>query len=164
PSWLESQGVMLDGSARQMLHEAEQAGATAILVAVDQQFQAVISVADKIKDSSAKAIAELQERGLRVVLLTGDNKSVAAEVAGQVGIKEEDVFAGVFPADKAKAISTLQEQGKVVAMVGDGVNDAPALAQADLGIAMGSGTDVAIEAADITLMGNDLHQVTQAID
>ena len=164
PSWLESQGVMLDESARQMLHEAEQAGATAILVAVDQQFQAVISVADKIKDSSAKAIAELQERGLRVVLLTGDNKSVAAEVAGQVGIKEEDVFAGVFPADKAKAISTLQVQGKVVAMVGDGVNDAPALAQADLGIAMGSGTDVAIEAADITLMGNDLHQVTQAID
>ena len=155
---------MLDESARQMLHEAEQAGATAILVAVDQQFQAVISVADKIKDSSAKAIAELQERGLRVVLLTGDNKSVAAEVAGQVGIKEEDVFAGVFPADKAKAISTLQVQGKVVAMVGDGVNDAPALAQADLGIAMGSGTDVAIEAADITLMGNDLHQVTQAID
>ncbi|MFJ2316531.1 heavy metal translocating P-type ATPase [Glutamicibacter sp. NPDC087661] len=163
-SWLEAQGASLDDSAKAMLAQAEQAGATAILVAVDQQFQAVISVADKIKDSSAKAIAELQERGLRVVLLTGDNQSVATEVAAQVGIKAEDVFAGVFPAGKAQAITSLQEQGKVVAMVGDGVNDAPALAQADLGIAMGSGTDVAIEAADITLMGNDLHQVTQAID
>jgi Cu+-exporting ATPase len=163
-SWLELQGTVLDATAMAMLEEAEQSGTTAILVSVDQQFQAVISVADKIKDTSAKAIGELQDRGLRVVLLTGDNKSVATKVAAQVGIKAEDVFAGVFPADKAKAITALQEQGKVVAMVGDGVNDAPALAQADLGIAMGSGTDVAIEAADITLMGNDLHQVTQAID
>ena len=163
-SWLLSQGTILTAQAEKMLAEAEQAGATAILVSVDRSFQAVISVADKVKDSSAQAIAQLQQRGLRVVLLTGDNQSVAAKVAAQVGIKAEDVFAGVFPADKAKAISSLQESGRVVAMVGDGVNDAPALAQADLGIAMGSGTDVAIEAADITLMGNDLHQVTQAID
>ena len=163
-SWLQSQGTELDQAALDMLEEAEQAGATAILVSMDHQFQAVISVADKVKDSSAQAIAQLQQRGLRVVLLTGDNQSVATKVAAQVGIKADDVFAGVFPADKAKAISSLQAEGKVVAMVGDGVNDAPALAQADLGIAMGSGTDVAIEAADITLMGNDLHQVTQAID
>ena len=163
-SWLLSQGTILTAQAEKMLAEAEQAGATAILVSVDRSFQAVISVADKVKDSSAQAIAQLQQRGLRVVLLTGDNQSVATKVAAQVGIKADDVFAGVFPADKAKAISSLQEAGRVVAMVGDGVNDAPALAQADLGIAMGSGTDVAIEAADITLMGNDLHQVTQAID
>ena len=164
PSWLESTGTVLDSEAHALLAEAEAAGATAILVSVDQQFQAIISVADQIKDSSAAAIAQLQQRGLRVVLLTGDNPSVAEKVAAKVGIDPQDVFAGVFPADKAKAISSLQEQGKVVAMVGDGVNDAPALAQADLGIAMGSGTDVAIEAADITLMGNDLNQVSAAID
>jgi Cu+-exporting ATPase len=164
PSWLEAQGTVLDSTAHALLNEAEAAGSTAILVSVDQQFQAIISVADQIKDSSAAAIKALQQRGLRVVLLTGDNSSVATKVAAKVGIDPQDVFAGVFPADKAKAISSLQEQGKVVAMVGDGVNDAPALAQADLGIAMGSGTDVAIEAADITLMGNDLHQVSAAID
>ncbi len=147
----------------QMLHSAEEAGATAILVSVDDKFTAVISVADKIKDSSAEAIRALQQRGLRVMLLTGDNQQVATKVAGSVGIQPQDVFAGVFPADKAKAIEQLQSEGQVVAMVGDGVNDAPALAQADLGIAMGSGTDVAIEAADITLMGNDLHQVNDAI-
>ncbi|WPR64287.1 heavy metal translocating P-type ATPase [Glutamicibacter protophormiae] len=162
-SWLQDQGTVLEKAALDMLDEAEAAGATAILVSVNREFQAVISVADKVKETSARAISELRQRGLRVVLLTGDNQSVAAKVAAQVGIEPEDVFAGVFPADKAKAISALQAEGKVVAMVGDGVNDAPALAQADLGIAMGSGTDVAIEAADITLMGNDLHQVAQAI-
>ncbi|WP_345471255.1 heavy metal translocating P-type ATPase [Glutamicibacter ectropisis] len=164
PSWLAAQGTVLDASAQALLEEAEAAGATAILVSVDQQFQAVISVADQIKESSAAAITELQRRGLRVVLLTGDNPSVAMKVAAKVGIDPADVFAGVFPADKSRTIAELQAQGKVVAMVGDGVNDAPALAQADLGIAMGSGTDVAIEAADITLMGNDLHQVSAAID
>jgi len=162
-SWLQSEGTELDARAMDMLREAEAAGATAILVSVDNRFTAVISVADTIKDSSADAIARLQERGLRVVLLTGDNQTVARNVAAEVGINPDDVFAGVFPADKAKAITALQGEGKVVAMVGDGVNDAPALAQADLGIAMGSGTDVAIEAADITLMGNDLHQVDMAI-
>ena len=162
-SWLESEGTVLDEAAMQMLHSAEEAGATAILVSVDDKFTAVISVADKIKDSSAEAIRALQQRGLRVMLLTGDNQQVATKVAGSVGIQPQDVFAGVFPADKAKAIEQLQSEGQVVAMVGDGVNDAPALAQADLGIAMGSGTDVAIEAADITLMGNDLHQVNDAI-
>lgn len=163
-SWLEAQGTALDSHALAALDEAEQAGATAILVAVNGQFRAVISVADEVKKTSAAAIKDLQQRGLRVVLLTGDNPAVANKVAAQVGINPEDVFAGVFPADKSKAISSLQEQGKVVAMVGDGVNDAPALAQADLGIAMGSGTDAAIEAADITLMGNDLQQVVTAID
>ncbi|MFJ2618498.1 heavy metal translocating P-type ATPase [Glutamicibacter sp. NPDC087344] len=163
-SWLRAEGTVLDEDALQMLTEAEQAGATAILLAVDQQFRAVICVADRVKERSAQAISELQARGLRVVLLTGDNSSVAAQVAAQVGIADQDVFAGVFPADKARTIGQLQNQGHVVAMVGDGVNDAPALAQADLGIAMGSGTDVAIEAADITLMGNNLHQVSQAIE
>ena len=162
-SWLESEGTVLDETAWQMLREAEAAGATAILVSVDDRFIAVISVADQVKETSPDAIGALQQRGLRVVLLTGDNQQVATKVAAQVGIPAEDVFAGVFPADKAQTISRLQAEGQVVAMVGDGVNDAPALAQADLGIAMGSGTDVAIEAADITLMGNDLHQVDQAI-
>lgn len=162
-SWLESEGTTLDEAAMQKLHEAEASGATAILVSVDSKFVGVIAVADKVKDSSAKAISQLQQRGLRVMLLTGDNIQVARKVASEVGIKTEDVFAGVFPADKAHTISKLQAEGKVVAMVGDGVNDAPALAQADLGIAMGSGTDVAIQAAEITLMGNDLAQVHAAI-
>ena len=98
------------------------------------------------------------------MLLTGDNAAVAAQVAARVGIAPDDVFADVFPEVKAQTVRDLQARGEVVAMVGDGVNDAPALAQADLGIAMGSGTDVAIEAADITIMGNDLTQVSQSIE
>lgn len=163
-SWLADNGTELDRAGTQLLESAEAAGATAILVAVDGEFAGVISVADTIKDSSAPAITALRERGLRVVLLTGDNQQVATQVASKVGIDEADVRAGVLPAQKVDAIRELQDSGGVVAMVGDGVNDAPALAQADLGIAMGSGTDVAIEAADITLMGNSLEQVVQAID
>jgi len=117
-----------------------------------------------VRESSAPAIAALREQGLRPVLLTGDNAAVAQRVAAEVGIAPEDVFADVLPADKAQTVRRLQEDGRVVAMVGDGVNDAPALAQADLGVAMGSGADVAIEAADITIMGSDLNQVAQAIE
>ncbi|MDR4534358.1 heavy metal translocating P-type ATPase [Glutamicibacter sp. PS] len=163
-SWLAENGTELDQAGTELLESAEAAGATAILVAVDGEFAGVISVADTIKDSSAPAIAALRERGLRVVLLTGDNQQVATQVASKVGIDAADVRAGVLPAQKVDAIRELQQSGGVVAMVGDGVNDAPALAQADLGIAMGSGTDVAIEAADITLMGNSLEQVVQGID
>ena len=143
---------------------AEQAGATAVWVAVDGRMAGFLSVKDTMKPSSAAAIARLKELGLRPLLVTGDNAAVAAQVAAAVGIPTEDVVAGVRPEDKVDVVTRLQSEGRVVAMVGDGVNDAPALAAADMGIAMGSGTDVAREAAQITVMGDDLHQVVQALD
>jgi Cu+-exporting ATPase len=133
-------------------------------VAADSSVIGIISLAESIKDSSAAAIGRLKALGLRPILLTGDNAAVAAQVAAAVGIAAEDVFADVLPAGKVDAVKRLQEHGATVAMAGDGVNDAAALAQADLGIAMGSGTDVAIEAADLTVMGNDLGQVATAIE
>jgi len=123
-------------------------------------------VADRIKATSADAIAALHEQGLSVTLLTGDNKRTAAAVASAVGIGSrpgDDVIAEVYPDDKAAVISRLQAEGKRVAMVGDGINDAPALAQADLGIAVGTGTDVAIEASDLTIVSGDLRAVADAI-
>jgi len=144
---------------------AEQQGRTAIAVAVDGEARAVLVVADTVKPTSAQAIAQLRELGLTPVLLTGDNAAVAHSVAGQVGIDPgpDTVIAEVLPADKVDVIKRLQAQGKVVAMVGDGVNDAAALAQADLGLAMGTGTDVAIEAGDITLVRGDLRAAADAI-
>jgi P-type Cu+ transporter len=118
-------------------------------------------VRDTVKPSSAEAIRELKELGLTPVLLTGDSTETAERVAREVGI--ERVLAEVYPDDKVKEIRRLQEQGKVVAMVGDGVNDAPALAQADLGLAIGTGTDVAIEASDLTLVSGDLRSAADAI-
>ncbi|XKH52970.1 heavy metal translocating P-type ATPase [Citricoccus nitrophenolicus] len=153
----------LTADEQQQLADAEAAGATAIWVSVDGQVAGIISLQDTIKESSAPAIAEFKRLGLRPILLTGDNAEVAAQVAAAVGISAQDVFAGVRPEDKVAKVIELQEAGRVVAMVGDGVNDAPALAQADLGIAMGSGTDVAREAADITVMGSSLGQVVQSV-
>ncbi len=118
-------------------------------------------VADRIKPTSAEAVQRLRELGLRPILLTGDNRQTAKAVAGEVGI--EDVIAEVLPGEKAAVVSRLQEEGHVVAMVGDGVNDAPALAQADLGLAIGTGTDVAIEASDLTLVSGDLRAAADAI-
>ncbi|WP_313822312.1 heavy metal translocating P-type ATPase [Citricoccus sp.] len=155
-------GALTTAEERQ-LADAEAAGATAIWVSVDGQIAGIISLQDTIKESSAPAIAEFVRLGLRPILLTGDNAQVAAQVAAAVGISAGDVFAGVRPEDKVAKVTELQEAGRVVAMVGDGVNDAPALAQADLGIAMGSGTDVAREAADITVMGSSLGQVVQSV-
>ena len=163
-SWLQENGVTLTDADTAALTAAQQTGATSIMVGVDGVFAGLINLSDTIKESSAAAIAKLKELGLRPVLLTGDNLAVATLVAAQVGIAPEDVFADVFPDQKAQQVRELQARGQVVAMVGDGVNDAPALAQADLGIAMGSGTDVAIEAADLTIMGNDLTQVAQSIE
>nr|WP_246858678.1 heavy metal translocating P-type ATPase [Citricoccus sp. SGAir0253] len=148
---------------RRAFAEAEAAGATAVWVAVDGVPAGIISLQDTVKDSSPAAIADLRALGLRPILLTGDNAQVAARVAAAVGIAAGDVFAGVRPGDKVAKVAELQAAGRVVAMVGDGVNDAPALAQADLGIAMGSGTDVAREAADITVMGSSLRQVVQSV-
>ncbi|GAA4364073.1 heavy metal translocating P-type ATPase [Paeniglutamicibacter cryotolerans] len=163
-SWLEENGVQLSESELGLLHGVQERGATAILMAIDGRLAGIISLRDTVKAGSARAIARLKELGLRPILLTGDNAAVAAIVAAEVGIAPEDVFADVLPAGKADTVRKLQAVGSLVAMVGDGVNDAPALAQADLGIAMGSGTDVAIEAADLTIMGNDLAQVAQSIE
>lgn len=162
--WLSENGISIAPLQQETLAAAEASGATAIWVAVDGVPAGIISLRDTIKPGSAAAIARLKKLGLRPILLTGDNAAVAAQVAAAVGIPPGDVYAGVLPAGKVEAVQKLQAGGATVAMAGDGVNDAAALAQADLGIAMGSGTDVAIEAADLTVMGDDLGQVAQAIE
>ncbi|MEU5147264.1 heavy metal translocating P-type ATPase [Streptomyces yangpuensis] len=149
-----------DGLARAKA-AAEAEGSTAVLVAWDGAARGVLTVADAVKDTSAEAVARLRELGLTPVLLTGDNRAVAETVAREVGIDE--VIAEVLPQDKVDVVRRLQTQGRTVAMVGDGVNDAAALAQADLGLAMGTGTDAAIEAGDLTLVRGDLRVAADAI-
>ena len=136
-------------------------GRTPMFVAVDGREAGLVAVADKVKPESMDAIARMHAIGLRVVMMTGDNRRTAEAVASQVGIDE--VFAEVLPKDKADRVKGLQEQGQIVGMVGDGINDAPALAQADVGMAIGTGTDVAIESSDITLIRGDLRTVPEAI-
>jgi Cu+-exporting ATPase len=140
---------------------AQARGETVIAAGWDGVARGLLVVADTAKPSSAAAVAELRALGLRPILLTGDSAETAAAVAAEVGIAE--VIANVLPAEKAAVIRRLQDEGRVVAMVGDGVNDAPALAQADLGLAIGTGTDVAIEASDITLVSGDLLASADAI-
>jgi P-type Cu+ transporter len=140
---------------------AEDKGHTAVFVAWDGQARALLSVADTVKPTSAEAVRGLRALGLRPVLLTGDNTAAARSVAAEVGIDE--VIAEVLPKDKVDVVARLQAEGRVVAMVGDGVNDAAALAKADLGLAMGTGTDVAIEASDLTLVRGDLRAAVDAI-
>ncbi|MEU7482876.1 heavy metal translocating P-type ATPase [Streptomyces sp. NPDC042319] len=142
---------------------AEAAGRTAVVVAWDGRARGVLSVADTVKDGSAEAVTRLRALGLTPVLLTGDNEAVAASVAREVGIAADQVFAEVMPEDKVAVVRRLQERGRSVAMVGDGVNDAAALAQADLGLALGTGTDAAIEAGDLTLVRGDLRVAADAI-
>jgi Cu+-exporting ATPase len=151
----------LDDDLRAARDTAEAAGLTPVFVGWDGVVRGMLVVADTIKDTSAEAVVGLRRLGLRPVLLTGDNTRAANSVAGQVGIDE--VIAEVLPADKVAVIRRLQAEGRVVAMVGDGVNDAAALAQADLGLAMGTGTDVAIEASDLTLVRGDLRAAVDAI-
>ncbi|MEU1803317.1 heavy metal translocating P-type ATPase [Streptomyces sp. NPDC019937] len=143
--------------------EAEAAGRTAIAVAWDGEARAVLEVADAVKDTSAEAIRRLRRLGLTPMLLTGDNKTVAEAVAAEVGVDPGQVIAEVMPQDKVDVVKRLQSEGRSVAMVGDGVNDAAALAQADLGLAMGTGTDAAIEAGDLTLVRGDLRAAADAI-
>jgi Cu+-exporting ATPase len=138
-------------------------GKTAMFVAVDGKAAAVIAVADTVRPESAQAVAQLQAMGLETWMLTGDNKLTATAVAREVGIAPERVLANVLPGDKAAKVKELEQRGLAVAMVGDGINDAPALAQADLGIAIGTGADVAIEASDVTLVGGDPRGVVTAI-
>jgi Cu+-exporting ATPase len=161
PALLAERGVALPPELAAVRTRAEERGQTAVVAAWGGEARAVLVVADTVKPSSAEAVASLKELGLRPVLLTGDNETIARSVAGDVGIDE--VTADVLPAEKANVVRRLQEDGRVVAMVGDGVNDGPALAQADLGLAIGTGTDVAIEASDLTLVSGDLRAAPDAI-
>jgi Cu+-exporting ATPase len=157
---MQREKVVLNGlgpKAEQLQNQAK----TAMWLAVDGQASAIIGVADTIKEGSKEAIAAMHKLGLTVAMMTGDNEATAQAIAAEVGI--DRVFAEVLPGDKANHVRRMQEEGYKVAMVGDGINDAPALAQADVGIAIGTGTDVAMEAADVTLMRGDLRSVPQAI-
>jgi len=162
PAWLASEWALtMDEALRTQLDLAEDAGRTVVAVAWDGQVRGLLVVTDTVKPTSAEAVAELKGLGLHPVLLTGDNERAARAIAAEVGIT--DVIAQVLPQDKVAVIRDLQAQGRVVAMVGDGVNDAAALAQSDLGIAMGTGTDVAIEASDLTAVRGDLRAAVDAV-
>jgi Cu+-exporting ATPase len=156
---LQAQGISI-GDLEQHAQQRRQQGQTVMLVAVDAKLVGFITVADPIKDSTPSAIKELQKAGLHLVMLTGDNHQTAAAIARALGIDE--FRAEVLPDKKADAVKKFQEQGRIVAMAGDGVNDAPALAQANVGIAMGTGTDIAIESGDITLVKGDLQGIMRA--
>lgn len=159
---LEGEQIALTEAATQTLERLVAKARTAMFVAIDGELVAVIAVADVVRASSREAIQALQARGIEVAMLTGDNRQTAEAIAAEVGITR--VFAEVLPHDKANAVKQLQSEDNIVAMVGDGINDAPALAQADVGIAIGAGTDIAMEAASITLMRSDLRDVVRAID
>ncbi len=156
----EQEGIAAD-ALRDEIDRFSADGKTPLLVAVDGRLAGLLAVADREKASSAEAVERLKEMGLKVAMMTGDRPATARAIAARVGIGE--VFAQVLPADKASKVKDLQNRGETVAMVGDGINDAPALAQADVGIAIGAGSDVAIEAADVTLVGGDLRLVADAI-
>ncbi|MBQ2581712.1 MAG: heavy metal translocating P-type ATPase, partial [Ruminococcus sp.] len=157
--FLRAQGVWKESDA---VRAAIEKSATPLLFASEKKLLGVIAADDMIKPDSAAAVAELKRRGIEVVLLTGDNEAAAQRVGAQIGA--DKVIAEVLPADKDKAVAQLQAQGKITAMVGDGINDAPALARADVGIAIGAGTDIAIESADAVLMNSSLFDVVTAID
>ncbi len=161
PALLSTQGMPLSPALRDAADKAESLGRTAIAVGWDGQAHGVLEVSDSVKPTSAEAVARLRDLGLHPILLTGDNERAANAIAREVGIDE--VIAGVLPQDKAATIVRLQGKGRVVAMVGDGVNDAAALAQSDLGLSMGTGTDAAIEASDLTLVRGDLRVAADAV-
>jgi Cu+-exporting ATPase len=147
--------------AEKTLQKYEKKGKTGVLVAVNGKLVGILAIADPIKETTARAVKQLGEMGIDVVMLTGDNKRTADAIAKEIGIK--NVKAQVLPQDKAKEVKLLQKKGEVVAFVGDGINDAPALAQADVGIAIGSGTDVAMESGEIVLIRDDLVDAVGAI-
>ena len=153
--------ISISNKLNEQLNHYEYLGQTAMMIAVDNQINGIIAVADTVKNDAKQAIKELRNMNIDVVMLTGDNNRTAQTIAKQVGI--EHVIAEVLPEEKAHQISLLQDKGKQVAMVGDGINDAPALVKADIGMAIGTGAEVAIEAADITILGGDLLLVPKAI-
>jgi Cu+-exporting ATPase len=153
--------MAIDESVEGQLSSLESQAKTAVLMAVDGELAGIIAVADPIKQDSKKAIAALKELGLAPVMITGDNRRTAEAVASQVNI--DQVIADVLPDQKSDEVKRLQHEGRTVAMVGDGINDAPALAQAHVGIAIGTGTDVAIESGDIVLVKGDLSAVVKAV-
>jgi len=163
PTFLAERNITLPRELGEALAAAQSRGETAVAVAWEGRARGVLVVADTVKATSAEAVARLRSLGLAPVLLTGDNAQAARHIAAQVGIGSEEVIAEVLPEQKAEHIRRLQSEGRVVAMVGDGVNDAAALARADLGLAMGTGTDAAIEAGDLTLVGGDLRSAPDAI-
>ncbi len=163
PRLLESRSQQLPAELRAAMDDAGRQGRTAVVVGWEGRARGVLVVADAIKPTSAEAIGNLRDLGLRPILLTGDHRAVATAVAAEIGIDPGDVIAEVMPSDKVAEVKRLQALGKRVAMVGDGVNDAAALAQADLGLAMGTGADVAIEASDLTLVRGDLRAAADAI-
>jgi Cu+-exporting ATPase len=162
-TWLAEQGITVPEEVRTAVGQQERAGATAVAVAWNGTARGMIALRDPARSTSALAVAELQELGLRPYLVTGDSEGAARVAAQAVGIPDADVIARVLPADKAAVVARLQAEGRTVAMVGDGVNDAAALATADLGLAMGTGTDAAIEASDITLVRGDLRAAASAV-
>ncbi len=157
---MEEEGIQLNGTDKKAEELAEE-GKTPMFMAADKKIAGIIAVADTLKENSAGAIGQLKRMGLEVVMITGDNKRTAEAIARMVGI--ERILSEVLPEEKANEVRGLQGEGKFVAMVGDGINDAPALAQADIGIAIGTGTDVALEASDLTLIKGDLAGVVAAI-
>jgi len=160
PRYLIEQGIDT-ASIEKDIARLQSNARTVVLVAKDQTLLGAIGIADTVKATSMQAIASLKALGLKVAMVTGDNQQTADAIAREVGI--DTVFAEVLPADKSNAVKSLQDKGETVAMVGDGINDAPALAQADIGFAIGTGTDVAMEASDLTLMRGDLTGVATAI-
>ena len=159
PRFVEGEGVDL-GSARERIETLQEAGNTVVVLAVGGKVAALVAIADRIKDNAKETVERLKAAGLEPVMLTGDNERTARAVAEQVGIDE--YRAEVLPQDKAEVVRDLQRQGHRVAMVGDGINDAPALMQADLSVAIGAGTDIAVEAADIVLTGDRLGTLVEA--
>ena len=161
PSLMLAQGIALDGLG-ESVERLSGEGKTPIILAADGVALGVIAVADTLKSTSREGVAELRRMGMEVVMLTGDNRRTAQFIADRLGI--ESVEAETLPGDKVEVVRRLQAEGKTVAMVGDGINDAPALVQADVGMAMGSGTDVAMESADVTLMNSDVNGVITALN